>query len=321
MFGSNRQEQKGRDRQPPQAVTGPYNQSIDNSPKAAQKPIAKSHSDHPTERVAAATPPSLGQRIYNSVSAVLSSNNFYTSVSNIIVTSNLYSGLLLHPICSILAFVNEARERRRQSGEYHHPEAKYSGAMQGAVDLGRSPGIYRVALGLAFLVNSVESFAQFFIANSNGAFSSLSLIFGVAYLCGSLGNIGAARILNREYFKSLNAARGKSTENRESPAFNLVTSPGINWSITDLSFGLMTLPSLDAAGTIAATCAGVIAGVSIFAPVLFGSRIATPSFILKGNTITNWGFALVQAGWGSYEMAMVCFGWGMASLIIAQKTR
>ncbi len=251
--------------------------------------------------------PTFGQRALRAIIGILSSNNFYTSVGNIVLTSSLYSGALLHPACAVLAFTNEARERQRELGHYRHPPPRFSGIAQHAIDLWRSPGVYRVALSAAFMVNAAESFA------------SMDLLFTAIYLCASLGNIGAARTLNRDYYANLNAQRGDLLPRRESTVFNLLTSPGINWSITDLLIGVMTLPKLSAVGVAAASGASVFAGAALATPIVLGARVATSPIPLACNALANFGFAAVHCVWGSPAIAVACVGWGIASFIIARK--
>lgn len=239
--------------------------------------------------------------------SLITSNNFYTSIGNILITSNLYSGALLHPVCAILAIANEAREGRRERGEYTHPPPSFTGIAQKALDLWRSPGIYRVALSGAFLLNTIES-----AVTGNGLFSMI-------YLCASLGNIGAARTLNRDYFQSLYKERGVEYRPRESTAVNLITSPGINWSVTDVLVGMMTLPSLGILGTTMAYSAAACACAAVAAPLVLGRKAASSPLMLALNTGCNFGFSAVHALWGTTTIAIACCGWGIASAIIALK--
>jgi hypothetical protein len=242
------------------------------------------------------------------VVGLLSSNNFYTSFGNVIITSNLWSGALLHPVCALLAIVNESHELRREKGEYHNPPARHSGVTQQIVDLWRSPGVYRVALSGAFLVNAIESL-------SRG-----DLLFTAIYMCASLGNVGAARTLNREYFQNLRKERGTPEPPPESRAFGLVTSPGLNWSVTDLLIGIMTLPKT--AGTLgmgAASGAAAFAVAALASPLILGARVTASPLPLVLNGCSNLGFSAVHAMWGTLTISLACLGWGIASLIIAAK--
>lgn len=239
--------------------------------------------------------------------SLATSNNFYTSVGNIIITSNLYSGALLHPACAILAITNEAREGRRERGEYSHPAPKFTGITQKAIDLWRSPGIYRVALSGAFFLNTLESAAK-----GNALFAAI-------FLCASLGNIGAAQTLNRDYFRSLYAERGLERPPKELTALSLVTNPGINWSITDVLVGMMTLPSLGTLGTTMAYSAAACACAAVVAPLMLGRRAASSPILLALNAACNFGFSAVHAVWGTTTIALSCCGWGIASALIALK--
>jgi hypothetical protein len=239
--------------------------------------------------------------------SLVTSNNFYTSIGNILITSNLYSGALLHPVCALLAISNESRERCREEGEYQNPPPSFTGIAQKALDLWRSPGIYRVALSGAFFLNTIESA----VAGNT--------LFSVIYLCASLGNIGAARTLNRDYFQSLYKERGVEYKPRESAAVNLLTSPGINWSVTDLLIGMMTLPSLGNLGSTLAYSAAACACAAVVAPLVLGNRATSSPLLLACNALANLGFSAVHALWGSTLIAISCCGWGIASALIARK--
>lgn len=243
------------------------------------------------------------------ITSLPTSNNLYTSISNVVITANLYSGALLHPACALLAITNEAREKRRVQGEYNHPSPQYTGLTQRALDLWRSPGVYRAALSGVFIINAIESLA--------GA----NLLFSAIYTFACLGNIGAARTLNRDYFQGLYKARGQDYAPRDSTTLQLVTSPGINWSITDVLIGMMTLPTLGTIGTGVAFGATALACSTVAAPLLLGRRAVRSPLLLVCNGLSNFGFSAVHALWGTTSISIACCGWGIASCIIAAKQR
>jgi hypothetical protein len=249
----------------------------------------------------------LRQRVLRLATTIISSNNLYTSVGNIIITANLWTGVLFQPACALLAIANEARERRREDGEYTPPPARYSGIRQRAVDLWNSPGIYRNALSIAYAVNALESLAR------------ADLFFTGIYLCASLGNVGAARTLNIDYFRALYTTRGKELPPSPSHVTALVTSPGINWSLTDILIGLMTAPKLTTLGVAVACVPTTCALTALFTPFILGSRIASSPIPLIFNGMSNLGFSVVHAFWGSPAISVACFGRGLASLLIARK--
>jgi hypothetical protein len=250
---------------------------------------------------------SLAARALRFATTIVSSNNFYTSVGNVIITANLWTGVLLQPACALLAIANEAREKRRERGEYKNVPPRYEGIAQRAIDLWHSPGVYRVALSVTYFINSLESLA------------GRDLLFTAIYLCASLGNIGASRTLNRDYFRNLNKERGIEHAPDESRALSLVTSPGINWSITDILIGVMTLPKIGALGMAAAGVPTAFAVAALLTPLVIGTRAASSPFALICNCMSNLGFAAVHATWGNPAIAVACLGWGIASLIIARK--
>lgn len=54
-------------------------------------------------------------------------------------------------------------------------------------------------------------------------------------------------------------------------------------------------------------------------PFIIGARAANPPLPLICNGFSNLGFSAVRAMWGNPAIATACVGWGIASLLIAQK--
>lgn len=241
--------------------------------------------------------------------AVIQSNNSYASIGNCLLTSSLWTGLLFHPLCSILAVRNEMAEDRRKSG-LASVKGEYSpGIRQEVLDLCRSPGVYRFSLGTVFILNLVESVARGQVL--------YSLAFGTA----ALANLGASSMLNNDYYKALDSSRGVVRRREERPSIQLLTSPGINWSVCDVLFGFFTLPSvpvLSSAG-ISASVAGGAAAAALLSPVWLGARVAKSSIPLFLNVVTNFGFGAAQVASGSLTLGIVCFSWGISSGIMAMR--
>ncbi len=202
-------------------------------------------------------------------------------------------------------------ESRRKHGA-STPEQNYApGLRQEFLDLFRSPGIYRFALGIVFIFNLMESVALGQVL--------YSLAFGLA----ALANLGASSILNSEYFNALDSRRGVVRQREERPGIQLITSPGINWSACDVLFGFFTLPRiplLSCAG-ISACAAGGAATAALLSPLWLGDRAAKSPIPLFLNVATNFGFGLAQISSGSPTLGTVCFTWAIASSIMALRQR
>jgi hypothetical protein len=246
------------------------------------------------------------------------SNNFYTSIGNTILTSSFYSGLALHPLCAALAIFNERRERRREHSVNTKEVEWFS---QSVNDTLRSPGIYRLVLGAAFLVNMVEAHA------------AGNYLFGMIYGFASLGNLGAGRILNQEYYERIRELR-EPDQNRElrrsdTSWANALTNPGVNWCASDILVGAMTLHAVSTAAQISIGISTGLAALGLAAGIYLGKRADSSSLPLLLNGFCNVGFSVTHLFWGSTtdvlcgipKIAIATGAWAVASFIIAAKQR
>jgi hypothetical protein len=246
----------------------------------------------------------------------IKSNNFYTSIGNTVLTSNFYSGLALHPLCAALAIFNERRERSHESQVVTKSVDWLS---QDVIDTLRSPGIYRLVLGGAFLVNMIE-------AHSVG-----NHLFAMIYGFASLGNLGAGRILNQDYWNKIADTREIEPNPKPTSAnvswANMLTNPGINWCASDLLVGAMTLHAVTTASQIAVGLSTGLAALGLGVGIYLGKRADKSPIPLLLNGCCNLGFALTHVIWGSEtdvlcgipKIAIATGAWAIASFIIAAK--
>ncbi len=246
------------------------------------------------------------------------SNNFYTSIGNTILTSSFYSGLALHPLCAALAIFNERRELRHED---QVNTREVTGFSQEVSDTLRSPGIYRLVLGAAFLVNMIEAHA------------AGNYLFGMIYGFASLGNLGAGRILNQEYYKKITELREPDRDEESRPHntswSNRLTNPGINWCASDVLVGAMTLDAVSTAAQISVGLSTGLAALGLGAGIYLGKRADNSSLPLLLNGCCNLGFAVTHLFWGSTtdvlcgipKIAIATGAWAVASFIIAAKQR
>lgn len=263
----------------------------------------------------------VGTWIGRALRSTAGSTEVLSSIGNSLISSELWSGIVLHSLAGMYAAWNQFRTDYLPARKKENSASNTrSGLLSELGDIAKSPGVYRWALSVAFVVNAVEAAVK-------GSYL-LAVPLG---LC-AIANSALARILNEDYWRARAHERESSLLRKIVDRVWGVVPPRLQtilanpvpfWCAADMLFGVMNLTWSQMSSPLAAVPMGIamLSCAATLMPALTSGKFVKPGatgFALSGVTNLSLGFANFVFGNSSFGAALTL--WAVTSFIFAART-